>query len=276
MAFTYKGKPKVIEPYRAGNGKTETLSSIKTRTGATHIINGGYYTTKTGKPESWLMIDGKVLANGYNGFGYSVDGEKVAYSYQNNVNYPHFIGGVFRLVHNGKIDMIGGETNKRGRTAMGLTALGETIFYVVPDNDTKNRLTSRQLAEKMLSLGCVNAIELDGGGSSQFSSPTGQYSSGRAVSWWICIWVEGEPVVNMSRPVLRLKSRGIYVEEIQKILKLKVDGSFGTITETAVKSFQRSNGLVADGSVGPATWSKLLNQGTPVVKVCPCCGQEVK
>lgn len=196
MAYTFKSKVKDIRPFRASNGGTETLVSIKARTGASLIINGGYYTMGTGKPESWLAMDGKILATGYNGFGYAVDGDKVVYSYQNNVGYPHFIGAVFRLVHNGKMDMIGGETNKRGRTGMGLTAAGEVVFYVVPDTDTKNKLTSRELAEKMLSLGCVNAIELDGGGSSQFDAPGERYSSGRAVSWWICVWTEEVDMVD--------------------------------------------------------------------------------
>lgn len=35
------------------------------------------------------------------------------------------------------------------------------------------------------------------------------------------------------------------------------DGKFGAKTETAVKQFQKDNGLKADGIVGPATWSAL-------------------
>jgi peptidoglycan hydrolase-like protein with peptidoglycan-binding domain len=36
------------------------------------------------------------------------------------------------------------------------------------------------------------------------------------------------------------------------------DGIFGAKTNNAVTSFQRQFGLVADGVVGPKTWSKLL------------------
>jgi hypothetical protein len=36
------------------------------------------------------------------------------------------------------------------------------------------------------------------------------------------------------------------------------DGFFGPVTEGIVKQYQRENGLVQDGIVGPATWSKLF------------------
>ena len=36
-----------------------------------------------------------------------------------------------------------------------------------------------------------------------------------------------------------------------------VDGVFGAKTKAAIMAFQRAMGLVADGIVGPKTWSKL-------------------
>lgn len=39
---------------------------------------------------------------------------------------------------------------------------------------------------------------------------------------------------------------------------LVADGTFGAKTETAVKDFQKKNGLTVDGIVGPKTWEKLL------------------
>jgi peptidoglycan hydrolase-like protein with peptidoglycan-binding domain len=37
----------------------------------------------------------------------------------------------------------------------------------------------------------------------------------------------------------------------------QINGTFAATTEAAVKDFQSGNGLVADGIVGPQTWSKL-------------------
>ena len=57
--------------------------------------------------------------------------------------------------------------------------------------------------------------------------------------------------------VLKLGSKGKEVEDLQKYLKIKVDGDFGPKTEEAVKKFQTANKLVADGIVGEKTWNSM-------------------
>ncbi len=74
-----------------------------------------------------------------------------------------------------------------------------------------------------------------------------------------------------SRPVLRRGSKGSAVTELQNRLAAlgfspgAADGIFGSLTEGAVKSFQRSRGIPADGIVGSQTLSKLgiVVIGTP-------------
>jgi putative chitinase len=62
--------------------------------------------------------------------------------------------------------------------------------------------------------------------------------------------------------LLKLGSEGEDVKKLQ--IKLGVDpiGKFGPKTEAAVKSWQSSNGLTADGIVGDGTWGKLFTEGT--------------
>ena len=55
------------------------------------------------------------------------------------------------------------------------------------------------------------------------------------------------------------------VSTLQQLLGVKVDGSFGGITEARVRVVQRELGLVPDGIVGPKTWQGLDARATPVV-----------
>ena len=57
--------------------------------------------------------------------------------------------------------------------------------------------------------------------------------------------------------VLKIGSRGKEVKELQEFLEIGADGIFGKGTETSVKKWQSSNGLSADGIVGPATWDVM-------------------
>ncbi|MBR3645974.1 MAG: glucosaminidase domain-containing protein [Lachnospiraceae bacterium] len=65
-------------------------------------------------------------------------------------------------------------------------------------------------------------------------------------------------------PTLRRGSKGPYVKELQALLnysscgaRLVVDGSYGSLTEIAVISFQKMRGIRADGITGPQTWAEL-------------------
>ncbi|CAI9401361.1 peptidoglycan-binding protein [Aestuariimicrobium sp. T2.26MG-19.2B] len=65
-----------------------------------------------------------------------------------------------------------------------------------------------------------------------------------------------------ARATIRRGSKGPDVVYLQQRLNengysLSTDGQFGPATESAVRSFQRGNGLTADGVVGPNTWAAL-------------------
>lgn len=63
---------------------------------------------------------------------------------------------------------------------------------------------------------------------------------------------------------LKLKSQGVAVGTVQKFLNAynntsnKVDNDYGASTVTAVKNFQKAQGLTADGETGPNTYKKMI------------------
>lgn len=59
------------------------------------------------------------------------------------------------------------------------------------------------------------------------------------------------------RPTLRRGDRGDSVKQLQQLLKLTPDGSFGPQTEAALRDWQRAHNLVPDGIAGPTTWAAL-------------------
>ena len=57
--------------------------------------------------------------------------------------------------------------------------------------------------------------------------------------------------------LLKIGSKGKEVKELQEFLEIGADGVFGKGTDKAVKAWQSSNGLTADGIVGPETWDAM-------------------
>lgn len=66
-------------------------------------------------------------------------------------------------------------------------------------------------------------------------------------------------------------SRCQEVKILQQKLNLSADGVFGTMTEAAVKNFQRTHGLTADGIVGPQTWAALGISGRTITEIIVHC-----
>ena len=63
--------------------------------------------------------------------------------------------------------------------------------------------------------------------------------------------------------LLKNGSKGEEVKQLQTLLGLSADGSFGPMTETKVKEWQAANGLAADGIVGDGTWGKMFGAVAP-------------
>jgi peptidoglycan hydrolase-like protein with peptidoglycan-binding domain len=66
-------------------------------------------------------------------------------------------------------------------------------------------------------------------------------------------------------PLVKRPDNVFPVRSLQQLLRARshpvaVDGNFGPNTEAAVKAFQQSKGLTADGKVGASTWPRLVLQ----------------
>jgi peptidoglycan hydrolase-like protein with peptidoglycan-binding domain len=79
--------------------------------------------------------------------------------------------------------------------------------------------------------------------------------------------LEDSPYPSTTLPTLQLGSRGTAVAQLQARLATvgfsagPSDGVFGPVTQGAVRAFQASRGLAADGVVGPRTWGALVASG---------------
>ncbi|MEW6499545.1 MAG: peptidoglycan-binding protein [Cyanobacteriota bacterium] len=74
----------------------------------------------------------------------------------------------------------------------------------------------------------------------------------------------------LNMPVLQRGSKGQAVITLQENLQItghyrgRIDGDFSSITDAAVRSFQKDAGLVADGIVGSRTWYALSKIFAPM------------
>ncbi len=141
----------------------EIAAITQADTGNIALFNSAFFTG------GWGAASGLV----HNGSDYYVPevcgyalGTNPVYSWMNNVKAQDWIGGYPTLIHNGEKAYASYDAalgGRRQRTAMGLTAAGDVVLVV------SERMTLDDLTTKLLALGCVNAINLDGGGSSQGS-----------------------------------------------------------------------------------------------------------
>ena len=70
---------------------------------------------------------------------------------------------------------------------------------------------------------------------------------------------------NQRLPNLSYGNYGVSVRVLQRLLiangyRIRIDGNFGALTETAVKAFQSNRNLIVDGVVGQQTWGELTRK----------------
>lgn len=184
----YICKPEKISIYVNTSGKTAT--QVKAETGADAVINGGAFDDD--RPVAHLKVNGMVLAaenwGTPNNYGYGFDRDKLVMTDDMNV-YPNFISCVC-MIKGGKLvpgfeyppDM----GHARQRTAIGVLRDGNV--WMMADKAVPR--TPEQLRAYALEQGCVSALMLDGGASTQCAFPGGTLYGGRTAANYICVWAQ--------------------------------------------------------------------------------------
>ena len=150
--------------------------------------NADFFTMSDGKPSSAFVMDGVIYtdAKANNNYFFAIlkDGTPVIAS---NRDWPQYrdnswqaVGGGALLVENGqtKISSSTNYYNSRApRTCIGITAEGKVVVMAIDGRQEpwSCGASSQEMAAAMISLGCVTAMNLDGGGSTTFiSKPEGE------------------------------------------------------------------------------------------------------
>lgn len=160
-----------------------TSAQIKAKTGCTHIINGYLFNGRF-IPVGWCVIDGKVISRDkYQDWGVSIgsDGKPQMLTDRGG----SFLSGVPILKGGSKLyrGLTADVARPAARTAVGWMPNGKVCLWC-----DKTSLTREQLQNKLLGLGVVDALMLDGGGSTQGIFPSGKVTSSRKVPTLLLFW----------------------------------------------------------------------------------------
>lgn len=146
-------------------------------------INGDGYNMETGEPGGLLIMDGKEIhaqsPKKYSFFGILKDGTPIIGTYDeyNNIyrgQLKEALGGFgSTLITDGKINITQTSdyyTNRASRTAVGITKTGKVVFMVLDGRQEPVSCggSMEEIAQIMFEAGCVDAINLDGGGSTTY------------------------------------------------------------------------------------------------------------
>ena len=178
--------------YFYGKNGNESIKNAYSRIGKIRgrkpdiLMNAELFDFKTRKPAS------DVVSNGVNmrlteGYGMAFpDNKKAVFCYKNNIGAKEYLGAYPLLVKDGKKQsgVPAGIGGVRGRTAIGVS--DDAVFIgIIPDNGGVGLDTLRTT---FINVGAKHAINLDGGGSTQYYSPKGNYFTGRNVRGFVALW----------------------------------------------------------------------------------------
>jgi len=161
---------------RHGVGSREPFATLLHRVQPAAAVTGTYFGLRDAQPVGDIVIGGRLVNTGFVGTALAITGENRArfietrrWRARNWSDYETVICGGPRLVTNGRTQVVPRAEGfrdrslfrRRPRTAVGLTRYNRLVMVTVA-----RPIYLRQLARLMRSLGCRNAIALDGGSSS--------------------------------------------------------------------------------------------------------------
>ena len=168
-----------VEIRALGGGGCVRTSALGEQADAVAAINGGFFGDSCGSV-SLLKIDGALIAPNSttrSAFGVSIDGEPMIELITAGADWPEAhqaVGGMPRIVSDGEIDVRDAEesvsssfvTTLHPRTAIGIDEGGDLILATIDGRTSHgDGLPLDELAQWMIWLGSVDALNLDGGGS---------------------------------------------------------------------------------------------------------------
>ena len=180
-----------IEAIKSGSNwgmkkPTEQSEAAETRHGVNvvGVVNADFFNMSNGCPSGVLVMNGTAIKGGSSAC-FWIDSSNEAHISANGtamnaeaaalgVTVQEAIGGGVVLVDGGERTSVGGDygDTTNPRTVVGLKADGTVIIYMVDGRQAPYSvgMTYGDLADIMLELDCVDAINLDGGGSSMFAT----------------------------------------------------------------------------------------------------------
>ena len=171
-------------------------------------VNGSGFNMGTGEPSGLLIMNGVVYqdinASGFFGIDYdgnAVIGTKEEYNTIYKGKLKEAISGFNGvLIKDGKIVASKNDTNRASRTAVGITATGKVVFMVLDGRQEPVSCggSMYEIAQILYEAGCVQAINLDGGGSTTYvakqegmdtfdvvNKPSDGFARSVSTSWYI-------------------------------------------------------------------------------------------
>lgn len=150
---------------RIGSRVTCEVVEVLRSQGATAIPEGCYVMTINGQGNEWLVEQLASLTRGDR-----VELDLVSRDARWK-EVETAVGGMYKLVSGGAVE--GGlDAAQAPRSAVGVRSDGSTVFYTIDGRQAGYSVgaTLTQVAQRLVELGCVEAVCLDGGGSTTFGA----------------------------------------------------------------------------------------------------------